>query len=325
MLQGPLDEALKNHFAGFPAKRGEVLLAAVSGGADSLALLAALQAFALSHGCRIAALHCDHGLRGRASAADAAFVKKTCKRWRVPLVTYHARGHLKALGAELGGLEELAREWRLGCYAKAIKKFKARRVFLGHHAVDQAETFLLNVMRGAGLRGAAAMRPEHSVRGVTLARPLLEIDPKALRAFLKGQGIAWREDPSNLTAMSRRNVLRHQVLPLLERILPGSVLRLSAFTRRLRDVGQALNEAGLEQLKRVRKGQALDLGALAKASAAMKPLLLALWLGDLQPGLALDEAAIRRVLRLAELGQGRVDLKQGFYAEVRRKRLYLRR
>ncbi len=319
LAQSPLDQALKNHFEVFPVSRGETLLAAVSGGADSLALLASMQTFAQTHGFKLAALHGDHGLRGHASKADADYVKKLCKRWRVPLVIY--RGKLNAKT----GIEEKARAWRLACYARAIKKFKARRVFLGHHAADQAETLLLNLIRGSGVRGAGGMRPESKVQGLTLARPFLELDPRVLKNYLKSMGVHWREDASNATALSKRNVLRHKALPLFEKVLPGAILRLAAFTRRIRDLGEVVRELGEEKLLVLRQGQALDLPGFKKLSPALKPLLLMLWIMALQPRLALDEALLARALALAEAGQGRTDLKQGFYLEIRRKRLHLRR
>src|ERR1700677_3631441 len=142
-------------FLGLPAlkRTPRRMLVALSGAADSVALLRAGVAAAPRLCWAVEALHCDHGLRGRASRADAAFALALCARLKATLHGFSAalkRGP---------GLEERARIWRRTCYAQAAHACGCSLVLLGHHAKDQAETVLLNLARGSGAAGAAGMLP----------------------------------------------------------------------------------------------------------------------------------------------------------------------
>jgi len=250
------------------------LLVACSGGADSVALLLAAAKAGGELGWQVTALHCEHGLRGKASERDAAFVMELCDRSGIPLQVF--RGGL-AKGA---GLEERARDWRRRCYGQAAEHDRARLVLLAHHAQDQAETLLLNLLRGTGVKGAAGMQvlsPLENAPGVRLGRPLLGFSPQSLRAWLQARRQTWREDASNRDVDLARNRLRNKVLPQLLAINPKAVEHLAAFSARLRP---------------------------AKGSA------------DLAGLLKLDSAARQRAALLLAKGQGRADLGHGWVLEL---------
>jgi tRNA(Ile)-lysidine synthetase-like protein len=243
---------------------GEAVLCAASGGADSLCLLALLH----EAGLAVSALHCDHGLRGKESVLDAAAVEKFCRRRDIPFILFK-----KKIGKG-SGLEERSRRWRRACYAQAAKKIGARFVFLGHHARDQAETLILNLARGSGLKGSLAMQPLAPLeRGhAQLARPFLEVEPQALKAELKKRGIRWREDASNADTGFARNAIRHRILPVLENLLPRATLHLAAFTRRAHEGGlPGIDDKGLQRVREL----------LAKGRGE----------ADLKHGLALEASA----------------------------------
>jgi tRNA(Ile)-lysidine synthetase-like protein len=233
------------------------LLVAVSGGADSVALLCAAAAVAPKAAWSVGALHADHGLRGRQSAADARFVRALCGRLGVELRLFATRLEPGA------ALEERARNWRRACYAEAAREKGASWVLLGHHARDQAETVLLNLVRGSGTAGAAGMpawdRLNPQSPAVRLGRPFLNLRPEALRDWLKSQGQTWREDASNRDLAFVRNRLRHQVLPLLESINPRAVEHLAAFAADLAPTKRPDHLAGLLRLDRAaqKRAQAL--------------------------------------------------------------------
>jgi tRNA(Ile)-lysidine synthase len=241
-------------------------LVAVSGGADSVALL--LAAHAVAPGA-VSVLHCNHGLRGAASAGDERFVEDLCQRLGLSVYQYRAKL------SKGPGLEERARLWRRACYVHAAQASGAKNILLAHHAADQAETLLLNLVRGAGPKGAAAMQPWAPLQGkLRLGRPFLGLMPDELRAYLKSRKQPWREDASNRDVTLARNKLRHAVLPLLQKINPKAIANMAAFSARMRSDEPALN---LDAKARARaaavlaagKGQA-DLGkgwVLAKTGA----------------------------------------------------------
>src|SRR3954466_3926048 len=178
---------------------------ALSGGIDSVVLLHLLK----DHP-GVTAVHVHHGLSPNADAW-AAFCRRLCKRWGVPLSV--SQVSVKKKGK---GLEAAAREAR---YA-AFRKLKANVIALAHHLDDQAETVLMNLLRGAGLRGAAGMRPLARFEGKLLARPLLEIPRKDLESYARLHELEWIEDETNSDESLTRNFLRRRVGPLLETRFP---------------------------------------------------------------------------------------------------------
>jgi tRNA(Ile)-lysidine synthetase-like protein len=206
--------------AGGPAA-GEGLVAAVSGGADSLALLHALRTLAGPRGWRLAVVTVDHGLRP-GSAADAAFVAD----------------HAKALGLEArmealapddlarhraAGQEGSARAARYEALWRAAGELGCGWLATGHTLDDQAETVLLQLLRGAGPDGLAGM----TVRGGRLLRPLLGVRRAETRACCAAVGVRWREDPTNQEPGPLRNRVRQRLLPLLEELRPGAAAALA--------------------------------------------------------------------------------------------------
>jgi tRNA(Ile)-lysidine synthetase-like protein len=206
--------------AGVPAA-GEGLAAAVSGGADSLALLHALRTLAGPRGWRLAVVTVDHGLRP-GSAADAAFVAD----------------HAKALGLEArvetlapadlarhraAGQEGAARAARYQALWRAAGELGCGWLAAGHTLDDQAETVLLQLLRGAGPDGLAGM----TVRGGRLLRPLLGVRRAETRACCAAVGVRWREDPTNQEPGPLRNRVRQRLLPLLEELRPGAAAALA--------------------------------------------------------------------------------------------------
>jgi tRNA(Ile)-lysidine synthase len=240
------------------------LLVAVSGGADSVALLLAAAEVGGQLGWQVHALHCEHGLRGKASKADEAFVARLCARHGVPLHRFHTKLRKGA------GMEQRARAWRQRCYALAAGREDTRLVLLGHHAQDQAETLLLNLVRGTGAKGAAGMLPLSPLEdapGVQLGRPWLEQSPADLRALLKANHQAWREDASNRNTDLVRNRLRHRVLPQLLAINPKALEHLAAFITRLRPAKADRGLADLLKLDAAARGRAQAVLAKGRGKA----------------------------------------------------------
>ena len=192
-------------------------LVGVSGGADSVALL-----HLLVHGGlrQLVVCHLDHRLRGRASTEDARFVQRLAGSLGLPLEL--ARVEVARLARERGeSIETAARRARHEWFAACAKKHRCPRVVLAHHADDQAETVLWNLLRGShGLKGMHPLQPITTASGTALEmhRPLLHLRRADLRAWLQARKLRWREDASNGEAGCVRNRLRLEALPLLSAI-----------------------------------------------------------------------------------------------------------
>lgn len=187
---------------------GDTVLAAVSGGADSVALLFGLLELRGELGITVVAAHLDHGLRGAASTTDRTFVEALTRRFGVPCVAESA-------AVPSGNVEAEARRVRYAFLERAADLLGATKIATGHTRDDQAETVLLRLVRGAGPRGLGGIRPR---RG-RIVRPLLRCDRLEVRAFLVEHALEWRRDASNFDTTFERTRVRHGFLPALAREL----------------------------------------------------------------------------------------------------------
>ena len=183
---------------------------AVSGGADSTALLAALADLRDALGFRAVVLHVDHGLRPD-SHDDARFVADLAARFGLPCRTLRARIRRRPRES----LEMAARRTRLAFFARMTRALGLDAIATGHHADDVAETFIMRMARGAGPEGLAGLKPVSHVDSITFIRPLLGLRDADLRTYLRRRGLTWREDSTNADTSILRNKVRHVILPFL--------------------------------------------------------------------------------------------------------------
>ena len=212
---------------------GDRVICAVSGGADSMALLFGLYLLREKLDIALEAAHFNHCLRGKESDEDAQFVRTFCQRLEIPL-------HECAEAVQAGdkGLEAAARTARYGFLMKLDGK-----IATAHTANDNAETVLMHLIRGTGLKGLGAIAPKRE----RLVRPMLEITRQEVLAFLEEYHVAYRTDSSNLEDQFLRNRLRHHVLPLLEQENPRFAQNTSAMALRLRRDEQALQSISIPE------------------------------------------------------------------------------
>ena len=202
----------------------DCLLVAVSGGPDSIALLHALLAVHDALGVRLEVAHLDHSMRGQEGEADAAFVSDLCQR--LGLTLHRRRVNIPRLWNEEGGsIEALARRERYAFLEEARGIAGARWIVTGHNANDQVETFLMNLLRGAGPRGMGAML---RVGPGPMCRPLLGTWRAEILEYLEARGEAYCNDSTNQDLSRTRNWVRHRLVPLLERDMGGPVLEILA-------------------------------------------------------------------------------------------------
>jgi len=276
-LLAAVARALRELASGLP---GRPLLAAVSGGADSLALLLALRR-SLPPTRPLVALHLHHGIRGRAADADAAFVRARCAALGVPLL--EQRGDAPALARRDGlSLEMAARQLRYAFFRDALRRTGGLAVATAHTADDQAETVLLKLLRGAGPRGLGGIAARGVALGVPVIRPLLAVSRPAVELFLRAAGETWREDRTNRDTRLLRNRVRHELLPLLERRFNPRIRALLVRTAAVLQDEEAWLEPGVRRAAaRVRAAAGgVDGAALAALAPALRRRVLRAWLLD---------------------------------------------
>jgi len=200
--------------------RGEPVLAAVSGGIDSMVLLYLLVRLRDERSFRLGVAHIHHGLRGKAADADARFVEEAARRFGCG---FHLR-RVDAAAAATGGvsLEQAARELRYRALDQIRSDGRYARVAVAHTADDQSETVLLNFLRGAGVRGLAGM----PARRGAIVRPLLFASRQTIVGYARERGIRYRDDVTNEDVRFRRNRIRQELLPYLQQHFNPDIRRL---------------------------------------------------------------------------------------------------
>ncbi len=224
--------------------KGDRIVAAVSGGIDSMVMLDLLCRLSPSMNLSIIAAHVNYKLRGRESNADEALVKKAALRYGIPLET----ASLKPPKGK--NLQDAARRLRYDFFSQLAEKHGASAICLAHHAGDQAETVLLHLLRGSGLTGLRGMAFMSMQAGVRIVRPLLDAARSDIALYAKERRIAFREDRTNAKIKYRRNSVRHRLIPLLREFNPRIEDTLSQTALRLADDDDALDaiaEASLDE------------------------------------------------------------------------------
>ena len=195
---------------------GERVGIAVSGGADSVALLRAMLALREELGIVLSVVHFNHGIRGAESDADAEFVARLAKQNRVQL--HQASGDVPFYAKKWKlSTEAAARRLRYDLFKAVIAAGGADKIATAHTRDDQAETVLMRVLRGAGTRGIGGIHPVLKLDKGSIIRPMLDISRPEVEAFLKSLGQDWREDSTNKDVAYSRNRVRYELLPILER------------------------------------------------------------------------------------------------------------
>ncbi len=255
---------------------GDRVVCAVSGGADSMALLWAMYLLREKLQIQLSAAHFNHGLRGCESDRDQAFVRSFCEGYEIPF--FCGTGTVTP-GKK--GLEAAAREARYG-----FLKTLPGKIATAHTANDNAETLLMHLVRGTGLKGLGAIAP---ING-RLIRPMLNVTRQEVLAFLEEYNIAYVADSTNDSDDFLRNRIRHRVIPLLEQENPSIAENLSAAALRLRQ-----DEAALSHM--ARQEATTDIYSLRQLPPALRNRILS----DLLTGWGVREPEAEHVAQLERL------------------------
>lgn len=268
---------------------GATLSVGLSGGVDSVVLLKLLLTLRQRFGYALTAIHVNHGLSQHASAWEE-FCVALCRRWKVPLAVERVR-----VARNGNGVEAAARAQRYRAFAIHAEN----ALLLAHHLDDQAETMLLQLLRGAGVRGLAAMqevsRRSPQVR-VPVARPLLAVARADILAYAKRNRLQWVEDESNDVLSYRRNFLRSRVLPVIGELFPAYRETMARSAAHCSDAADLLDEIGKKDAAIGRDATHLDCTRLRKLSPVRAANALRVFLAA-NGLLAPDSASLREMLR----------------------------
>lgn len=310
----PAASFLRQLTEGVPAAERR-FLCAVSGGLDSMCLLAFVSDWCAVYGGTVWAAHFNHRIRKTADR-DETFVQSYCAERSIPFC--RGEGDCLTLAAqEKWTLEEAARRLRYAFLNRAAEEHDCRWILTAHHADDHAETILLNLIRGAGSRG---LRGIPAVRG-NIARPFLELSRSTLEQYAAQRGLSHVEDETNASEEPSRNRLRHQVLPVLRELNPRAVEHMAQAAERFRQEDAALTWAAepfLRTAENLSDGgvrfrcAALDGVPEAVAARVVQGLVRQAGGGDV------SASHVAGVLHLTAQERGVVSLPHGLQAQASR-------
>lgn len=267
--------------------RGSRCLVGVSGGADSVCLLHVLRAFGFRH---LIVCHLDHGLRGVRSRRDAEWVRQLAARLGVE--SRSSRVHVATAARDGRSIEEAGRLARHRFFAEVARELRCRRLFLGHHADDRAESLLFHLLRGAGGGGLSTLRARSTIvmDGVEIevVRPLIAMRAAAIRAALTATGIRWRNDASNASPVFTRNRLRHEAIPLLAHIMGRDVVPQIVRTADILEHEEAMLDALAAEVPTPAR---LPVASVRGCPVALQRRILKRWLD----GLGVTATALRTI------------------------------
>ena len=279
---------------------GEALLVGVSGGPDSVVLLDTL----VKSGWRPHVCHLNHQLRGPASDADAEFVRDLAVRYGLPNTIEWRK---------VAGDEDGARRARHEFFAKVAAQTGIQKLALAHTADDQVETFLLRLLRGAGVPGLVGIWPERQLGKLRVIRPMLKVRRTEVLEYLSAQGLKYREDASNADTRFTRNRIRHELLPMLERDFNPAIREVLLHTAEiLRDEDfYLLHHVAQRFYMTVCQNDAVNVKALANCPVAIQRRVLRFWLGgdaESGPRFTFDQIEAVRHAALGDSPSAEVDL-----------------
>lgn len=299
------------------------ILVGYSGGADSGALLHYLHKYALAHNIHIAAVHVNHGIRGEEADRDEQFCRAVCENLGITLYVEHY--DVPAMAKEQGkGLEEMARNVRYWTFHKLIDEHEdLRHIALAHHAEDNMETVIFNMLRGAGTRGLAGIPP---VRGERVFRPLIYCTRSEIVGYCIANDIEYVTDTTNFNTDYTRNYIRQEILPRLSYINPSPEIAISQLCTLLRNDEVYIQGQAMKFVKEHGIETSCDRKLLASQEPAISSRVIrymydraaeALY-GRSRPYISLDFTHVRSVSRIIWWGgaHSRISLPQKICAAV---------
>ncbi len=289
-------------------RQEDVVVVAVSGGADSIALLHALYSLRKELGITVLACHVNHNLRGEESKRDEQFVCKVCSDYKIPVTIYSI--DIKADKHE--SIEEKARKMRYECFEKLCNEHNAK-LATAHTASDNTETVFLNILRGTGTKGLCGIPPVRS----NIIRPLIRCTRENIEEYCKENELSYVTDSSNLSDDYTRNKLRHKIIPLLLEFNPSLFDGISRMTSAVYD-----DNALLEQISyNAKKNAEAENGYSCEKLAELERPVLCRVISSVLSENGIEPSALR-INECAQIileKKGKINLCRNKFAVVRKK------
>ena len=286
-------------------QKGDSITVALSGGADSTALLHALVQLGEKYSFTITAAHLNHKLRGDESDRDEQFVRKMCDEMGVELVCESA--DIPKLTKNGEGIEECARRVRY----EFLQRNARGKIATAHSADDNIETVIFNLTRGSGIKGACGIPPVRD----NIIRPLIMCSRAEIEEYCEINRLSFVTDSSNLTDDYTRNRIRHNVIPVLKDINPSATDSFYRFTSALYDANELIDTLAVDALKAAKtdKGYSIDRLCNLHISVLTRAVQIMITEGGSTP----DSEHISSVVKIIKDKKGKCQLNGGFFAEVR--------
>lgn len=289
-------------------ERGDAVVAALSGGADSVSLLHAMKQLSEQLGIEVSACHINHHIRGEESDRDMRFCEELCDRLQVPLVIREA--NVTELQQKHESLEECARRIRYDFFAEVSE---GKKLATAHNSNDCAETVLLNMMRGTGLKGLCGVPP---IRG-NIIRPLIYCTRLEVEEYCSASGLTWVTDSTNFSVDYTRNKIRHIILPEMLKINGSLFSTMNRMERSLRTDSDFLEEMASQRLEEARCPGGYSAPVLAELPAPLqsRAIRMIFSAGGIEP----SALRINTAAEILAAGHGKFNPCRGKFFIVRRK------
>ena len=301
--------------------RSAPVIAGVSGGIDSVALLDLLRRAEFR---KLAVAHFHHGLRGKSADRDAEFVRALAGETGDPFIAGRGQTRVRA-ARKRESIEEAARKLRRAFFARAARKHGATVVFLGHHAGDAAETVLFHLARGGGSRGLSSLRGQSPLdrSGITIVRPLLGFTRQEIAAYAVARRLSFCEDETNNSSAHTRNRLRHDVMPALAGAVGHDPVPALA---RAAEILAAENDLLDEWAHARASSTQIETRRFAREPLALQRRWLRAWLRE-RTGSEIDFETVERArdLALSNESPAKMNLPRGWHLRRRAGKLFVER
>lgn len=318
-------------------EKRDVIIAGVSGGADSMCMLSILLELSDELELSITVVHVNHGIRGESAERDEGFVKEFCRKHDVDFVAFHADIPGMAEKERLT-LEEAGRRFRYSAFEKTAAEKHAGKVAVAHNLDDNAETVMFNIFRGSGLAGICGIRPmrrlnEKLDNSPMLIRPVLGLSRREIEAYLADKGMTYCTDETNLQNDYSRNRIRNIILPEAEAMFNGCVREhLAELSEKAYDIGDYIDREAENymacHMEPVENGLKTEAEALMGLHKAIRGIVIRKMIGRLSHSLKDVEgrhvASVERLISESETGR-KCDLPYGIKAETEYGSLVMRK
>lgn len=290
---------------------GSVVIAAVSGGADSVCLLSVLDRLKNEMGFKLSACHVNHNLRGEESLRDEFFVRRLCRQLDIPL--YVKSIDVAANAEKHESIELAARRIRYDFFDELSRLYGGALIATAHTASDNCETVLINLIRGTALSGMCGIPPKRD----NIIRPLLCLTRRDIEEYCSENGLSFVTDSTNLSDDYTRNKIRHNIIPQIERINPSFSFAVSRLTRSLSEDDSYLDLKARELLKSAEKNGGYDVRVLCKAEDCILNRAAAMILK--QGDIPLNRLAIDGCVQIIREKQGKINPCKYKFVQIRKK------